>query len=73
MSATASKTLRSCRATLNLLVKLKTLYQSNSHVLSANVARIPDKSKQISCMPKALELKFRSCDHNLRKEIKILI
>ena len=47
-------------------MKLRNLYQSNSHVLSANVARIPDKCcindgwEQISCMPKALDFKTRS-------------
>ena len=58
-------------------MKLKNLCQSNSHVLSANVAQIPDKCyrndgwEQISCMLKAFEFKIRSCDHDLRKDQNI--
>ena len=60
-------------------MKLKHLYQCNSHVLSANVARIPDKChindgwEQIMYNSKALEFKIRSRDHDLKKKKKILI
>ena len=61
-------------------MKLKNLCQSNSHVLSANVALIPDKCyindgwEQISCMPKALDFKIRSQerDQNIDKTLVLV-